>query len=104
MYILYFQEIICTAIIHYVYLLFTVFYQSSHYQELDEPLRKILGDHPNDYTEYWLDKFPCLLNHTWQVNLKNSAFSISSVKNLIKFLMIESIVQYKLKNRMERKP
>ncbi|XP_011874492.1 PREDICTED: serine/threonine-protein kinase/endoribonuclease IRE1-like [Vollenhovia emeryi] len=36
-----------------------------HYRELSPKAQESLGEIPNEFTEYWLSRFPCLLCHVW---------------------------------------
>ncbi|XP_055853155.1 serine/threonine-protein kinase/endoribonuclease IRE1 [Episyrphus balteatus] len=49
-----------------------------HYHELSEDVQSILGSIPNEFTNYWIDKFPYLISHVYH------AFSICSMENAFK--------------------
>ncbi|XP_077279454.1 serine/threonine-protein kinase/endoribonuclease Ire1 isoform X2 [Temnothorax americanus] len=36
-----------------------------HYRELSPKAQESLGEIPNEFTEYWTSRFPCLLGHVW---------------------------------------
>ncbi|CAK9817696.1 Serine/threonine-protein kinase/endoribonuclease ire-1 [Anthophora quadrimaculata] len=36
-----------------------------HYRELSSQAQESLGDIPDNFTHYWLSRFPCLLPHVW---------------------------------------
>ncbi|XP_071565935.1 serine/threonine-protein kinase/endoribonuclease IRE1 [Temnothorax nylanderi] len=36
-----------------------------HYRELSPKAQESLGEIPNEFTEYWMSRFPCLLCHVW---------------------------------------
>lgn len=39
--------------------------QKNHYRELAPAAQKSLGCIPEEFTEYWLSRFPHLLTHVW---------------------------------------
>lgn len=39
--------------------------QKHHYHELDETIQGILGNIPHNFTNYWINKFPRLLSHSY---------------------------------------
>lgn len=39
--------------------------QKHHYRELSERVREIFGSIPDRFVQYWMDKFPKLVLHTW---------------------------------------
>lgn len=45
-----------------------------HYHELTEDVQNMLGSIPNEFTNYWIDKFPSLISHVYH------AFSICSME------------------------
>lgn len=40
-------------------------FQKHHYRELSPKAQESLGEIPNEFTEYWLSRFPRLLCHAW---------------------------------------
>lgn len=40
-------------------------FQKHHYRELSPQAQSNLGEIPNEFTEYWLSRFPRLLCHVW---------------------------------------
>lgn len=54
------------------------FQQKHHYHELPEEAQEILGHIPEEFTLYWVKKFPQLISHTFH------AMSICSKENAFK--------------------
>lgn len=52
--------------------------QKHHYHELTAEVQNILGCIPNEFTNYWINKFPQLISHTYH------AFSICSNEPIFK--------------------
>lgn len=46
-------------------LLVTFQFQKHHYRELSDRVRKIFGSIPDKFVQYWMDRFPKLVLHTW---------------------------------------
>jgi hypothetical protein len=42
-----------------------MFLQKHHYRELSEEAQQSLGEIPNKFIDYWTQRFPLLLLHTW---------------------------------------
>lgn len=45
--------------------MFVTFLQKHHYRELSEEAQQSLGEIPNKFIDYWTQRFPLLLLHTW---------------------------------------
>lgn len=46
-------------------MIFVFYLQKHHYRELSDRVRDIFGSIPDKFVQYWLDRFPKLLLHTW---------------------------------------
>ena len=59
-----------------------------HYQELKKEIKVIYGRMPDEFADYWLDKFPKLLIHAWiSMNcVKNEATFLKYYDNSYEFL------------------
>lgn len=42
-------------------------FQKHHFRELTPEAQQALGESPEDFTNYWLSRFPLLLVHTWSM-------------------------------------
>lgn len=56
----------------------SIFQQKHHYHELPEEAQEILGHIPEEFTLYWIRRFPHLISHTFH------AMSICSHENAFK--------------------
>ena len=39
--------------------------QKNHYREATMDVRRIMGESPEDFCDYWTSRFPKLLMHSW---------------------------------------
>lgn len=89
-----------------VYVFF--FLQKHHYRELSPDAQALLGEDSETFTEYWTDRFPLLLAHTWITmqcvadEEKFKSYYHKSHRYSIKHFK-EQMNQYILSNPIERR-